>query len=186
VRFRLSALVAQVTIQGPAEAVHPVPARPGLRDPIPVHSLRWGPIRGHLVPASCRGSVPNPSYHPSQGPSTRRGTTAGKGQARPELRMRPNWPTPDRRRQRLLPWRCARSCSSGPGYPARIVLKRTACRAEPTAGKSNRGRSRCRSSRLAAAGFHVWQVGHQKTFRPSSSVVRIVVVHTRHGSPARR
>lgn len=31
-----------------------------------------------------------------------------------------------------------------------------------------------------------WQVGHQKTFRPSSSLVRIVVPHTRHASPARR
>src|SRR5271166_6068162 len=34
--------------------------------------------------------------------------------------------------------------------------------------------------------FYFWQVWHQKTFRPSSSAVRIVVPHTRHGSPARR
>ena len=33
---------------------------------------------------------------------------------------------------------------------------------------------------------YFWQDGHQKTFRPSSSAVRIVVPHTRHGSPARR
>ena len=33
---------------------------------------------------------------------------------------------------------------------------------------------------------YVWQVWHQKTFRPSSSAVLIVVPHTRHGSPARR
>ena len=33
---------------------------------------------------------------------------------------------------------------------------------------------------------YFWQVGHQNRLRPSSSAVRIVVPHTRHGSPARR
>lgn len=32
---------------------------------------------------------------------------------------------------------------------------------------------------------HFWQVGHQKTFRPSSTVVRIGSPDTRQGSPAR-
>ena len=32
----------------------------------------------------------------------------------------------------------------------------------------------------------IWQVGHQNRLRPSSSTVRTVVPHTRHGSPARR
>jgi hypothetical protein len=36
------------------------------------------------------------------------------------------------------------------------------------------------------AAVHVWQVGHQKTLRPSNSAVRIAVPHTRHASPARR
>src|SRR4029077_1770371 len=34
--------------------------------------------------------------------------------------------------------------------------------------------------------LYFWQVGHQNTLRPSSSAVRIVVPHTRHGSPALR
>jgi hypothetical protein len=34
--------------------------------------------------------------------------------------------------------------------------------------------------------FHVWQIGHQNKFRPSSTAVRMEVPHTRHGSPARR
>ena len=33
---------------------------------------------------------------------------------------------------------------------------------------------------------YFWQVGHQNRLRPSSSAVRIVVPHTRHGSAARR
>lgn len=33
---------------------------------------------------------------------------------------------------------------------------------------------------------YFWQVGHQNTLRPSSTVVRIGALHTRHGSPERR
>ncbi|BBY61546.1 hypothetical protein MSAR_46820 [Mycolicibacterium sarraceniae] len=33
---------------------------------------------------------------------------------------------------------------------------------------------------------YTWQMGHQNTLRPSSTAVRIGVLHTRHGSPARR